>query len=283
MNIIETNLQFGALDRRNSTHRIILHNSGVSVLQSVEVIHNYHKSLSWSGIGYHLYVRKDGSIYRGRPIWAVGAHAGGSNYDSIGVCFEGNFDEETMGQAQLNAGKELVAYLKKEYGISKVQGHRDVGKTSCPGNNFPFDEIANASEVPAEPTTPVEGKIATIQRTINERYGFNIAVDNIFGNETKTALVKALQTELNTQVNRGLSIDGIFGARTKAGCINVRKGATGYITWLIQAMLVCKGYDIEVDGIFGNNTEWAVRDFQSKNGLTADGICGKNTFEKLFR
>lgn len=144
MNITETNLEFTGLSKRNSTKRIILHNSGVSVLQTVETIHNYHKnSLGWAGIGYHFYVRKDGSVYRGRPEDAVGAHAYGSNGDSIGVCFEGNYDEETMPEAQKRAGQELVAMLKEKYGISKVQGHRDVCSTSCPGKNFPFDEIAN--------------------------------------------------------------------------------------------------------------------------------------------
>lgn len=151
MNIIETNLEFSGLSKRNSTNRIILHNSGVSVSQCVETIHNYHKNtLGWAGIGYHLYVRKDGSIYRGRPEDAVGAHAYGSNSDSIGICFEGNFDEETMPEAQKRAGVELVAYLKEKYNISTVQGHRDVNNTSCPGANFPFEEIANGVVVESE-------------------------------------------------------------------------------------------------------------------------------------
>lgn len=47
-------------------------------------------------------------------------------------------------------------------------------------------------------------------------------------------------------------------------------------------MLVCKGYSIEVDGDFGINTGNAVADFQNRNGLIADSIAGKNTFEKLF-
>lgn len=127
-----------------------------------------------------------------------------------------------------------------------------------------------------------EGQIATIQRTLNERYGYSIAVDNIFGPETKAALVKALQQELNVQFDAKIVEDGIFGTKTKAACVNVKKGAKGNITWLIQAMLVCKGYNIEADGVFGSNTEEAIIDFQNKNGLAADGICGKNTFEKLF-
>lgn len=51
---------------------------------------------------------------------------------------------------------------------------------------------------------------------------------------------------------------------------------------ILQAMLVCKEYKISADGEFGINTENAVRDYQSKNGLSVDGIAGKNTFAKLF-
>ncbi len=142
LNIIETNLVFDVMNTRKETNRLILHNSGVKVRQVIEVIHNYHKNtLNWAGIGYHFYIRRDGSIYRGRPENMVGAHAGGNNSDSIGICFEGDFNQETMTEAQIKAGQELVAYLKEKYGISKVQRHSDVCNTSCPGANFPFDEI----------------------------------------------------------------------------------------------------------------------------------------------
>lgn len=47
-------------------------------------------------------------------------------------------------------------------------------------------------------------------------------------------------------------------------------------------MLVCKGYNISVDSDFGSNTENAIRDYQNRNGLTVDGVAGKNTFAKLF-
>ena len=48
-------------------------------------------------------------------------------------------------------------------------------------------------------------------------------------------------------------------------------------------MLVCQGYNIEVDSIFGSNTENAVKVWQSRCGISVDGIVGKNTFEKLFK
>lgn len=276
LNIIEKTYSLnGKLSIRSKTERIILHHAESSSC-TVEDIDRWHKKNGWTCIGYHFFVKKDGTIYRGRQENSVGAHAGGANSNSIGICFEGRYETEQMPDAQVEAGKELVAYLKNKYGISKVQKHSDVCSTSCPGKNFRFDEIANG-EVNAPVNNKDErkdtGKIADIQSTLNSKYGFNIAVDNIYGKETKKALVKALQTELNRQYTKGLTVDGIFGNLTKNACISLRKGAKGNITWILQAVLVCKGYDISVDGDFGSNTENAVRDYQTKNGLTADRNC----------
>ena len=286
MNIIETNLEFKDMSTRKATERIILHHADAKSC-SAEDIHRWHLNNGWSGAGYHFLVRKDGKVYRLRPEEKVGAHAYGANYNSLGICFEGDYMQEDMTEAQKEAGKELVAYLKNKYKISTVQAHRDVCATSCPGNKFPFDEIANfepSNEIIPQPQENVpKGNVAEIQATLNDRYGLNIAVDNIYGNETRKALVKALQTELNEQYHRGLIVDGIFGANTYNACINVRKGAEGNITYLIQAMLVCHSFDMDADGIFGPATKNAVKDFQSRNGLSQDGIVGKNTFNKLFK
>jgi len=48
-------------------------------------------------------------------------------------------------------------------------------------------------------------------------------------------------------------------------------------------MLICKLFNINADGIFGPATESAIREFQKRNGLSQDGIVGKNTFSKLFK
>ena len=127
----------GQLTRRTATRRIILHHAA-AVTCTPQQVHQWHLANGWTGIGYHFFVRKDGTVYRGRPEDTVGAHAGNNNYDSLGVCFEGSFDRETMPDAQLRAGQELVAYLKQKYGISTVQRHSDVNATGCPGDNFPF-------------------------------------------------------------------------------------------------------------------------------------------------
>lgn len=286
LNIIEKTYKInGNLSIRNSTERIILHHAAASQC-NVDDIDRWHKQKGYSCIGYHFFIKKNGTIYSGRQENAVGAHAYQNNYNSIGICFEGDFEKEQMTDTQVEAGKELVAYLKNKYNISKVQKHSDVNSTSCPGKNFRFDEIANSTvknvNTSVEVKKEARGNVATIQSTLNSRYNTGIAVDNIYGKETKKALVKALQTELNKQYNRGLAVDGIFGNLTKNACISLKKGAKGNMTWTLQAMLVCKGYSIEVDSEFGINTENAVKDFQSKNRLVVDGIARKKYFCKII-
>lgn len=284
MNIIETNLTYKEMTRRSLSDIDMLiyhHRAGQGTAES---IHDIHLNRGFAGAGYNFYIRKDGSIYRLRDINYVPAAAQGSNTRSINICFEGNFDNEEMTTEQIRSGQELTKEILKEYTTIKyIKCHRDVNNTSCPGSNFKFDEVANGTVAESTTIEEVTGTIANIQKTLNERYSFNIAVDNLYGNETKTALVKALQTELNKQFGRSLVVDGIFGPATKTACINVRKGAQGNITWLIQAMLVCRSYNIEVDSIFGSNTENAVKVWQSRCGISVDGIVGKNTFEKLFK
>lgn len=52
----------------------------------------------------------------------------------------------------------------------------------------------------------------------------------------------------------------------------------------LQKLLISKGYSCGssgADGIFGSGTKSAVIKFQKANGLTADGLAGKRTMEKL--
>ena len=58
-------------------------------------------------------------------------------------------------------------------------------------------------------------------------------------------------------------------------------GSYGGDVKLLQEVLNNNGYQLTVDGIYGKKTEAAVKDFQSKNGLKADGIVGPKTIAKL--
>ncbi len=223
MEIHEVSYQWASpMMRRSATRRIILHHAA-AVTCTPQQIHQWHLANGWAGIGYHFFVRKDGTVYRGRPEDTVGAHAGNNNYDSLGVCFEGSFDREEMGAVQREAGAELVAYLKRKYNITTVQRHGDVNATGCPGTSFPFEAIANGAAAvqtqtasnanDAALTLPLltrgsqGGAVRAVQAMLNGMGHSAGTADGIFGEKTAGA-VKRFQTA------SGLASDGIVGRDT---------------------------------------------------------------------
>jgi len=109
-----------------------------------ERIDELHKLRGWAGIGYHFYIRKDGTIYRGRPENAIGSHAAGVNNRALGISLEGNFNIEYLTVKQRESLIELSKYLMRKYNIKDLKRHKDVRNTECPGKNFPFEEIRAA-------------------------------------------------------------------------------------------------------------------------------------------
>lgn len=162
MDIINVNLPTnGSFKRRNSTDEIILHHAEAS-RASVEEVNRWHLERGWTGIGYHFYIRKDGKVYRGRPEWAVGAHAQGHNSRAIGICVEGSYMTETMPQAQLDALKDLIRTEMRKYPGAKLLRHKDVNSTDCPGTNFPWAEVQKY----AEPEKKEEDKIVVEKKNV---------------------------------------------------------------------------------------------------------------------
>ncbi|MBQ7859995.1 MAG: peptidoglycan-binding protein [Faecalibacterium sp.] len=70
---------------------------------------------------------------------------------------------------------------------------------------------------------------------------------------------------------------------TTSGYPTLRRGSRSTYVMILQDALSTMGYDTgsRIDGIFGARTESAVRGYQRRTGLTADGICGCNTWKKL--
>ena len=123
---------------------------------------------------------------------------------------------------------------------------------------------------------------ATVQAWLNKLYNCGLEVDGIYGRKTKAEIVKGLQRVLNVKYKANLVVDGIFGVKTKAAVRPLKKGSKGGYPSILQAFLICLGYDTGgFDGDFGNKTETAVKTFQSKNKLDVTGIADSNTFEKL--
>ncbi|WP_260320116.1 MULTISPECIES: peptidoglycan-binding protein [Peribacillus] len=128
-----------------------------------------------------------------------------------------------------------------------------------------------------------DSQIISIQETVNSRYKTNLAVDGFFGPKTRSALLKGVQTELNKQYNHRLAVDGKWGPKTKAAMVTLSIGATGPITWILQAALYMKGFDPgPLDARFGSKTEAALSKFQKASSISGDSQANKETWNKLL-
>ena len=120
--VIDLGLRWAhALTQRVVTDAVVLHHAAAD--GSVEAVHSAHLVRGWAGIAYHYYVRKDGSVYRGRPEWAVGGHTSGENWHTLGVCFEGNYQKDTaMPAAQLAAEMQVlqIAVAVRHHLVSRM-------------------------------------------------------------------------------------------------------------------------------------------------------------------
>lgn len=66
-----------------------------AAVQTIEDIDRMHREeRGWSMVGYHVFIRRDGTIEWGRPFGRVPAHIKGENRHSLGVCLAGGVDED---------------------------------------------------------------------------------------------------------------------------------------------------------------------------------------------
>ena len=110
MQIIEEKYNWsGVFSNRSKTDYIVLHHAE-AVKCTAQDVHSWHRANGWTGIGYHFFVRKDGTIYRGRPINVVGAHVQGMNSCSVGICAEGDYHtKEIYYRVMSISKKELLS------------------------------------------------------------------------------------------------------------------------------------------------------------------------------
>lgn len=119
---------------RRATEYVVVHCSATRAVQDVGVreIRKWHLSRGFYDIGYHLVIRRDGRIEKGRALDAIGSHVKGHNANSVGVCMVGGLandapwgPQNNFTPAQWAALKTTVADLLKRYPKAKVLGHRD--------------------------------------------------------------------------------------------------------------------------------------------------------------
>ena len=160
----------------------------------------------------------------------------------------------------------------------------EVGEESCKGvcdylgvSYIPRNNIQNYPTL----RQGARNNFVYLLQFILSQLGYNLSIDGIFGANTLSA-VQDFQTK------NGLTVDGIVGPNswqyllTLSPYPTLRIGSRGNYVVFLQKLLESKFVPVgSIDGIFGSQTEKAVRSFQEQNGLVVDGIVGKNTWSKL--
>jgi hypothetical protein len=225
---------------------------------------------------------------------------GGANYNSktdyscdglLNACSDisSDFKNITPGELVCMYGKshvgiyigngQVIEATSKWDGKVQISNIGTDGKRSKSGSiSFSYwtkhGKLPNVEYLPIEtqtseikPSNDTTMTIIQTQMQLKHLGYYNGAIDGSFGALSK----KATQS---FQKDYGLQVDGDFGKYTTAKSIEVWKN--------IQTKLKTLGYyQGIIDGLVGNYTLSAIKEFQSKNKLLIDGICGKYTRKKL--
>ena len=142
---------------------------------------------------------------------------------------------------------------------------------------------ALVAAVPAEAAlTP---HIAGAQVALRAEGLYRGPIDGIAGPQTRRA-VRGFQRR------EGIVVDGVAGPQTRSrfgrlgrpllGRRHIRRGMVGWDVSIVQFLLHRRGLRVGgIDGIYGRGTQQAVRSFQRRAALAADGIVGPATTRAL--
>ena len=172
-------------------------------------------------------------------------------------------------------------------------------ETPMPGTPAPI-VLSTAPSLQTLKTGSRGDLVKALQTKLKELGYYTGAIDGEYGGSTASA-VKEYQRR------NGLTADGVAGEKTlqklygststaaatakpttapstNADAVQatlLKKGDSGNEVRAMQARLVALGYLTSADGIYGVTTYNAVVAFQRKNGLTADGVAGLMTLNRL--
>ncbi len=110
-----------------------------------------HKSLGYSEIGYHLIIRRDGSLQIGRTLDSVGQHDDNHNQTFLGVAFVGGMNVssvnavkpywkyetvDSLTNAQWKTYEILMENFQKVFPYALVAGHNATSEEEYPDPGF---------------------------------------------------------------------------------------------------------------------------------------------------
>jgi hypothetical protein len=100
----------------------------------ISVIRSWHigSPRFWDDVGYHYFIKRDGTIQKGRNLEKTPAAQAGHNTGTIAICLHG-LEKDRFSQAQFDSLRFLCALINNLYkGGVTFHGHCEVSSKSCP-------------------------------------------------------------------------------------------------------------------------------------------------------
>jgi N-acetylmuramoyl-L-alanine amidase len=200
---------------------------------NVDTMRDWHLARGWSDVGYHFFIRKDGTVEDGRSVELTPAAQGGNNTGTIAICLHG-LAEENFTSDQFRSLIDLCKEISISYAnLITFHGHCEVSAKACPvfpykavlgldghgemaftasdrpDGDVPPSQSPAVGDIPSRPTLRLgdrNGDVQILQQLL-VKAGHELVPDGIFGQVSATA-VRAFQT------TNGLVADAIVGPAT---------------------------------------------------------------------
>lgn len=124
-------------------NEIIVHCTDTKVTQNFDIsdVRQWHISRGFNDVGYHYYIKLDGTVQLGRALKVAGAHCKGHNSHSIGICFEGGLNADGTKwdgplEAQIESFFIVFDYIDALIPNIKVSNHYEYSTKTCPNFNI---------------------------------------------------------------------------------------------------------------------------------------------------
>lgn len=118
---------------------IVIHCADTPSNMDVKIsdLHRWHvEENGWSDIGYHYFIKRNGSLHDCRDDSLQGAHCKSVNDSSLAICIEGGFNGvNSFTTIQKKSLRALINKLKKSHPNAAVVGHSHFDNKACPSFN----------------------------------------------------------------------------------------------------------------------------------------------------
>lgn len=223
--------------------------------------------------------------------WHAADGSGDGNMQTIAIeCIMDGSGSERSKKSEDNAARLAAAILKQlGFGIDQLFTHQHwYSRKYCPAYILPhWEEFKRKVQgyLGETPSAPAPTEMYRIRKSWDDAKSQIGAYVNL---ESAKSVCKSGYYVFDEKGNKVYPLEDMKNSTSNISVElrMLRSGMGGKDVEAMQAILIAKGYSCGTygsDGDFGENTEKAVRNFQTDRKLSADGIVGGKTWAELFR